>query len=137
MKFQDRIHEVTFRKFMAEAGAGCNDPEYLASLFVLSSNLLYGRTERYVGHMRIRFMDLVRDMECWSSGEKSLVLLAAALFNSSWKADLNYLFWNLDDKNVELALEALKIRFKTHSDKGLKGSSLSGITSYSTKYKQI
>lgn len=111
MNFQDSSHEVTFRKFMAKAGAGYNDPEYLAALFVLSSNLLAGRTERYVDRMRIHFRELVGGMESWSSSEKSLVLLAAALFNSAWKADINVIFWNLDNKNIELALEALKIRF--------------------------
>jgi len=47
----------------------------------------------------------------WSSSEKALLRLAAALFNSSWKADINDVFWSLDHDNVNLALEALKIRF--------------------------
>ncbi|MGI6328099.1 MAG: hypothetical protein ACOX1I_03945 [Dethiobacteria bacterium] len=31
---------------------------------------------------------------------------------TSWKADVNDVFWNLDAENVDLALEALRIRFQ-------------------------
>lgn len=112
MKFADSGHFKYFQKLIKGTRARRDKKDWLAALFLLSAPLLAGkRTEEYVGCGMIRFAELKQKMKPWSSSEKAFVKLAAALFNSSWKADINDIFWSLDADNVNLALEALKIRF--------------------------
>ncbi len=104
-------HLNRFRTLAIKAGARCNEPEYMAALYLLSAPVLASRVEGHVEYRQIRFSKLAGVAEPWGGGEKALVKLAAALFNSCWRADLNEVFGALDSHNRELALVALRIRY--------------------------
>ncbi len=104
-------HKVRFGKLVQKVGAKYSEAEYMAALYLLGTPLFVHKVEEYVEYRQIRFSKLVCVAESWGSGEKALVRLAAALFNSCWKADLNEVFGALDAQNIELALMALRIRY--------------------------
>lgn len=112
MKFADVEHLECFQELIKKAKAGDSEKNWRATLFLLSSPLLARRCAKYVERQKILFPRLMEESRPWSSGEKALVKLAAALFNNSWKIDVNDIFWSLDDDNTALALEAIKIRFR-------------------------
>lgn len=112
MEFTDIDHQERYRELLKKAQVKESEADWRAALFLLSSPLLAGKgAARYVQPRKIELSDLMKAAGPWSSSEKALLRLAAALFNSSWKADINDVFWSLDHDNVNLALEALKIRF--------------------------
>lgn len=112
MHFADKLHHKKFQEMMRICHKRQMENDYLAAIFLLSSPLLGKKAEKYIWPGEIRFSELMERCGVWSSGEKGLLKLAASLFNSGWKADLNDIFWSLDAENVELALEALRIRFQ-------------------------
>lgn len=125
MDFLNITHMESFKELVKKAKARPGEKELKAALFLLSSPLLAGKdTGRYVEEGTIRFSELVSKMGPWSSGERALVKLAAALFNSYWKADVNEVFRSLDADNTRLALEALKIRFRGRNYPGISASSM-------------
>ena len=97
---------------MRKAKVASSEKDWHATLFILSSPLLAKKCSKYVKSRKILFPELMEAAGPWSSSEKALVKLAAALFNSSWKVDINDAFWSLDINNTNLAIEALKIRFQ-------------------------
>lgn len=113
MKFADELHRQEFEKLVNKCHAQMGEKDIRAAVYLLSSPLLSRkRCERFVHACGIRFSELQEKCGAWSSSERGLAKLAASLFNSSWKADVNDVFWNLDAENVDLALEALRIRFQ-------------------------
>lgn len=112
MRFKDGHHKAKFDELTLTALASRRERDYIAALYILSSPLLAWRCSKYVECRGIKFIALKRASAPWSSGEKALVKLAAALFNSSWKCDINDAFYSLDDSNTQLAMEALRIRFE-------------------------
>lgn len=112
MEWADYEHMQLYWEFMAKAKAKESQFEWAAALFLLSSPLLAKRCAKYIKPRSICFTELMEAAKPWSSSEKALVKLAAALFNSSWKADINDIFWSLDLDNTDLALEAIKFRFR-------------------------
>lgn len=113
MKFKNDWHEELFNSLVFKVGAWARkDREYCAALYALAAtekeNIL-----KYADPDGIEFDDLLKAAAPWSSGEKALVSLAAALFNySAWSATINDVFYNLDGANVDAALEALRLRYK-------------------------
>lgn len=112
MEYHDYEHMQNFKKCMAQAKAKESEASWVAALFLLSSPLLSIKCAKYIKSREIYFTELLEASKAWSSGEKGLVKLAAALFNSSWKADINDVFWSLDLDNTDLALEAIRFRFR-------------------------
>ncbi len=113
MKFVDKLHREEFEKLVKKCNAQPGEKDIRAAVYLLSSPLLSRKkTERYVHPCGIRFSELLDNAGAWSCSERGLAKLAASLFNSSWKADVNDVFWSLDAENVDLALEALRIRFQ-------------------------
>ena len=113
MKFTDDLHREKFHEMVGKCQARPGEKDLLAAVYLLSSPLLAGkRVEKYIRPGEIRFSELMESSGAWSSGEKGLLKLAASLFNSCWKADVNDIFWSLDTENAELALEALRLRFQ-------------------------
>ncbi len=109
--FKSEEHRVVFKRMLIKVEGG-RDPEYLAALYVLASPLLASKNvHQYVKPGEIDFSKMFKAYGVWSSSQKSFAKLAAGLFSSSWKADINQVFYNLDADNVKIALEALRIRF--------------------------
>ena len=112
MEFADVEHTEQYRNLMGKATAKDSESDWAAALFLLSSPMLARRCAKHVKPRKISFTELMEETKPWSSSEKALVRLAAALLNNSWKCDINDAFWSLDTDNTELALEALRIRWQ-------------------------
>lgn len=112
MRFADDLHREKFQELMCNGHKHTAGKDYLAAAFLLSAPLLWKKSAPYIRPGGIHFSGLLEECGAWSSGEQGLLRLAASLFNCGWKADLNDVFWNLDAKNLDLALEALRIRFQ-------------------------
>lgn len=106
--FSSKFQNVIRREFVKDIAT----KDVAAALYLLSSPLLAGKgMAEYVWPGQIRFSELIKKIGPWSGSEKAMVRLAAALYNSSWKIDINDVFWSLDEGNTEIALEALRIRW--------------------------
>lgn len=112
IEYHDYEHMQNFKKFMAQAKAKESEAPWVAALFLLSTPLLAKKCAKYVKPRKIYFSELIEAAKPWSSSEKAIVKLASALFNSSWKADINDIFWSLDLDNTDLALEAVRFRYR-------------------------
>ena len=114
MKFADSGHEKRYQELAAICQFTAGEKDFAAALFLLSSHLLAwkGDVAKHVRPGSIIFSKLMKKIGPWSGSEKAMVKLAAALYNSNWKVDVNDVFWSLDANNAELALEALRIRFQ-------------------------
>ena len=112
MNFLSEYHKQTFEEFSFLAQAKPREKEYRAALYLLSSPLLARRTKKYIEPRGIRFEDLKETAKPWSSSERALLSLAGNLFNGSWPADINEVFWNLDQGNTEIAIQAIRLRFE-------------------------
>lgn len=111
MWFKNPEHERLYIKFLEKAQARRGEREYLAALYVLA--VLNKPLEQYISPRQVAFDELNKVAKPWSSGEKALVKLAAALFNSTfWKARVHDVFCSLDSSNCQVALESLKIRYQ-------------------------
>lgn len=104
-------HLNRFRAFAQKAKTNSSEPDFVAAIYVLSAPLLSGKVDNYIGDRIINFSEMMVAMNPWSSGEKALIKLSAALYNSAWEVNINEVFWPLDPAHVKIALEALKIRF--------------------------
>jgi hypothetical protein len=108
MYFRDDRHRDIFLALRQKAGVG-KDCEYDSALYVLSA-LGKSVIPNYIDLATIKMRALKRVAAPWSSSEKALVNLAAALFGAG-KADLSDVFWHLDEENTRVALQALEIRY--------------------------
>ena len=90
------------------------DIEWTALFWILAGNFdLFGKSKSiydFKDHSIIPEV-LESDKVDFCSSSRALIQLAFNLFNS-FPADVMGTFRNLDDENYELALEAIKIRFK-------------------------
>lgn len=89
------------------------DPEWAAALHVLDGRVLRRKDVRqWVDFDRrtIEFPTLLEAAGPWSHGERLLVQVAADLFNGSGETRLNELLQTLDDENLALVLEAIRLR---------------------------
>lgn len=113
MKFANQEHEKRYQELAAICQPNSRAKDFPAALFLLSSPLLARKSDvaKHVRPGSIIFSKLMEQIGPWSSGEKGLVKLAAAMYNSRWKVDVNDIFGSLDDKNTGIALEALRIRW--------------------------
>lgn len=108
--FKGNDHQQKYQTLMAKTKGG-NSTEYSAALYLLSA-LDHKDITGYVAPYEINFPALLRQSRPWSTGEKSLVKLASAVFNdTSFKANIGDVFRSLDEENTRVALEALRIRY--------------------------
>ena len=112
--FADSDHEKRYQEFVAICQPNHGEKDFAAAIFLLSSPLLSrkGDAAKHVKTGQIQFSQLMKKIGPWSGSEKAMVKLAAAMYNSVWKVDVNEAFRRLDDGNVKLALEALRIRWE-------------------------
>ncbi|WP_288959428.1 hypothetical protein [uncultured Aminobacterium sp.] len=102
-------HKDLFLTLKEKAGQG-DDCEYTAALYVIAA---IGKPIRAsILKSGINFSEWFKEAEIWSSSERSLLRLAATLFNAStWPVTIEDVFYSLDEDNVRVALQALEIRY--------------------------
>lgn len=109
MKFKSKEHQDLFNVVIEKVERG-NDPEYSAAIYVLSA--IGKDVSKYVLSGEIKFPALFKVAEDWSSGEKALLKLSAALFNAeAWPVAIDDVFYYLDDENRRVAMRGLAIRY--------------------------
>ncbi len=113
--FYDETHKNSVLKVIKDKRLiypdGQVDCYYLPALFILLStkNNLYKKTKNYITEDGIDFMTMMGKQD-FSSGEAKLVRLAANLFNGSMEVTPQELISSLDDKNYDLAMQAIRFR---------------------------
>mgnify|MGYP001016454734 FL=1 len=113
--FYDEIHKNSVLKVIRDKRLihpdGQVDCYYLPALFILLStkNSLYKKTKNYITEDGIDFITMMEKQD-FSSGEAKLVKLAANLFNGSMEVTPQELINSLDDKNYDLAMQAIRFR---------------------------
>jgi len=113
--FYDETHKNSVLKVIKDKRLiypdGQVDCYYLPALFILLStkNNLYKKTRNYITEDGIDFV-MMMEKQDFSSGEAKLVRLAANLFNGSMKVTPQELINTLDDKNYDLAMQAIRFR---------------------------
>ncbi|MCX7747218.1 MAG: DUF6075 family protein [Clostridia bacterium] len=113
--FQDETHKNGVLKVIHDKRLvypdGQVDCYYLPALFILlsSKNNFYKKTSRYIDADGIDF-EAMMEKQDFSSGEAKLVRLAANLYNGSMDVTPQELINTLDDKNYDLALQAIRFR---------------------------
>lgn len=86
------------------------DRQGLAATWILAAPMLWGRVEQWVNHERHE-IDFSRMLdEPWSTSERLMILAANDLFNGDRTAGLDELVATLDDRHLQLVLDAIKIR---------------------------
>jgi len=87
------------------------DCYYLPALFILLStkNNFYKKTRNYINADGIDFETMMEKQD-FSSGEAKLVRLAANLYNGSMEVTPQELINTLDDRNYDLAMQAIRFR---------------------------
>jgi len=85
---------------------------YTGALHILGGGLLRHKVERYVDleAQEIDCQGLLEASRPWSHGERLMVQVACDMYNGSGGAILSELLDTLDDENLDLVLEAVKIK---------------------------
>jgi len=115
--FMDETHKNNVMKFIRDKRLIYPDGQvhcyYLPALFILLStkNNLCKKTRNYIDADGIDF-EAMMEKQDFSSGEAKLVRLAANLYNGSLEVTPEELINTLDDRNYDLAMQA--IRFKRY-----------------------
>jgi len=113
--FVDETHKNNVMKVIRDKRLvypdGQVDCYYLPALFILLStkNNLYKKTRNYITADGIDFETMMEKQD-FSSGEAKLVRLAANLYNGSMKVTPQELINTLDDRNYDLAMQAIRFR---------------------------
>ena len=113
--FFDETHKNNVMKVIRDKRLvypdGQVDCYYLPALFILLStkNNLYKKTRSYIDADGIDF-EAMMEKQDFSSGEAKLVRLAANLYNGSMKVTPQELINTLDDRNYDLAMQAIRFR---------------------------
>lgn len=113
--FMDETHKNNVMKVIRDKRLvypdGQVDCYYLPALFILLStkNNLYQKTRNYITTDGIDF-EAMMEKQDFSSGEAKLVRLAANLYNGSMEVTPQELINTLDDRNYDLAMQAIRFR---------------------------
>jgi len=105
MTFEERFNDLLQR-----ADVDPMDNEQRGFFYVLASKDLYPMADRIFDFEQGFIKPAVLD-EGWNTGgSRRLITLAFNLFNG-WEANVRDVFSGLDDKNFEIALNAIRARF--------------------------
>ncbi|MHB1126758.1 MAG: hypothetical protein ACYC2T_07325 [Bacillota bacterium] len=108
--FRDDKHADEFNKLVGLAQAK-HARDTLSALYILASMDKDFTSDVSPG--KIEFNAILAAMEAWYKNEKSLAVLAAALYNGlDYQADVHKTFYNLNTDGTEIALAALAIRYR-------------------------
>lgn len=113
--FMDETHKNNVMKVIRDKRLvypdGQVDCYYLPALFILLStkNNLYTKTRNYITADGVDFETMMEKQD-FSSGEAKLVRLAANLYNGFMEVTPQELINTLDDRNYDLAMQAIRFR---------------------------
>lgn len=109
MYFKTTDHQAVFNNLLERTGQW-DSSEYKAAVYALAA--IGKDISGYILPGEIKYPAIFKEAEVWSSGEKALLRLSAALFNASlWKANLGDIFHHLDADNCRVAIQAIEIRY--------------------------
>lgn len=117
MEYLSKEHEKRFYKLMAEDNTAASDKERQSLFYILAGNGgLYQKKNGIYdtkNHCIIPCLTRSGVKVDLSGGAKALVKLGFNLYNGTNQkgADICDIFWNLDEQNRRLALNAIQIRF--------------------------
>ncbi len=113
MRFANVTHRQDYNEMANRYGLVDNEVEPGSALYVLAAIATQADTiRRHVDHRRVNFPALLEVAEAWSSGERTMLRLAAELFNASiYKFPLSECLAGLDGRNFTVAMTALRNRF--------------------------
>lgn len=117
MEYLNKDHEQRFYKLMAEDNTNVYDKERQSLLYILAGNGdLYQKKNGIYDtktHCIIPCLSKKGVKVDLSGGAKALVKLGFNLYNGMKQKESSIcdIFWNLDEQNQRLALNAIKIRF--------------------------
>lgn len=107
--FKDLKHQRCHSELLKKADK--DNKQVLAAVYALAATGKE-KVKEYIQNDRIDFDSLFEDAELWSSSEKALIKLAATLYNSStWPVTIGDVFYPLDTQNIQVVLDALKMRY--------------------------
>ena len=115
LTFKDNEHQKTFNEYLDRAGCSFKDLERTALLYILSSDDKYRRQiERFYNFKTGLINSDSLDDVILSGGERAILKLAYHLFTGSDKYSATFCntLDRLDNKNTEVVLNALNIRFR-------------------------
>lgn len=107
-------HKERFAKLLQRDHTNLADKERRSLFYIISGNEdLFSKTEHLYDFEEhcIKPEVLESGPVVFSSGTRRLVMLGFNLFNSSNPADVSECLTVLDEDNIKLAIEAIKIRF--------------------------
>lgn len=113
--FANSLHETSFLKLLKEDATHPGDRERIALFYIMSGHSDLYRKRSFVYNFKEH--SIINCFENggvdFSSGIKSLIRLGFNLYNGYMDDSTSpaTLFYNLDDENRELALNAISIRF--------------------------
>ena len=114
-EFLEASHEEHFYDLLIEDGSHPGDVERMALFYLIAGNrdLYQKRTSIYDFKEHSIRKCLEKEEVDFSSGMKSLIRLGFNLYNGYMDKQTSpvSLFYNLDEDNKELAMNAIKIRF--------------------------
>lgn len=113
LPFKNERHKQAFERlktYFKKDQLKCQ--EYLSTLFVLSA-IEQAFIETYFTDGGIDIKRLLEESRIvWSNEDFTLITLAAVLFNNiRYKANIDEIFSKLDSSNINVVLEAVKIRY--------------------------
>lgn len=113
MRFGNVTHRQDYDELVDRYGLADNEVEPGSALYVLAAIATQAETiRRHVDHRRVDFPALLEVAEAWSSGERTMLRLAAELFNAAvYKFPLSECLAGLDGRNFTVAMTALRDRF--------------------------
>lgn len=106
-------HEQRYKEYTKKANVYSGDVEREALFYLMSSNMLYKKfsLENFYDCKDCSIkLDFRYDF--MSSGERHFIELGYTLYNYNNKIDITDLFACLDEENFEIAINAIRIRFK-------------------------
>lgn len=117
MDYLNKEHEHRFYELMAEDNTGDCDKERKSLFYILTGNSdLYQKKSKIYDSKNHCIIPCLTKREVkvdLSGGAKALVKLGFNLYNgmNQKESSICNIFWNLDEQNRRLALNAIKIRF--------------------------
>ena len=115
LKFLLPLHKIQFQKLLTEDNTFPEDTERIALFYIISGNSDLYRKRSYIYDFKNHgIKECLQNADVdFSSGMRSLIRLGYNLYNGYTDNSTSpaALFYNLDDNNQKLALNAISIRF--------------------------
>lgn len=120
IKFLSEKHRETYKNYLERAGSHYQDRERRAFFYIMSGSLdlvskgidrMYNFKEN-IPKFHPATLEEDEEKFCFCTSSQALFRLALNLYNNSYiSLPVNQTFRDLDEDNLKLAIEAIKIRF--------------------------